>query len=264
MANPPFMTPKGGVVPHTKFRIAAKKAEVLFTDYIAEHLTTNGRAGIIVPEGIIFQSGTAYKALRKFLVEDCLVAVISLPAGVFNPYSGVKTSILILDKGLARQTDSIAFFKVENDGYDLGAQRRAIDKNDLPGLIKEIHDYLEKLRTGKKIVEKENMQLISKEKISANGEFNLGGERYRDGVASLSAFDQVRLDEVFTRISNGVNVSQADEQKQSRNGDGGASSGGGLGQPLRNNPADQSRDQTGNKDSENHCDDHGEFEPQLD
>lgn len=193
MANPPFMTPKGGVVPHTKFRIAAKKAEVLFTDYIAEHLTTNGRAGIIVPEGIIFQSGTAYKALRKFLVEDSLVAVIALPSGVFNPYSGVKTSILILDKGLARQSDSIAFFKVENDGYDLGAQRRAIDKNDLPRLTQEIHEYLEKLRSGKKAKETENMQIVPKEKIAANGEYNLGGVRYREVVFNSFKWPQLEL-----------------------------------------------------------------------
>ena len=85
-----------------------------------------------MPEGIIFQSQNAHKELRKRLVEDCLVAVVSLPAGVFNPYSGVKTSILLLDKALARRTDKIAFFKVENDGFDLGAQRRPIDKNDLP------------------------------------------------------------------------------------------------------------------------------------
>ena len=85
-----------------------------------------------MPEGIIFQSQTTYKQLRKMLVENYLVAVISLPAGVFQPYSGVKTSILILDKTLAKKADRIAFFKVENDGFDLGAQRRPIDKNDLP------------------------------------------------------------------------------------------------------------------------------------
>ena len=207
MANPPFMTPKGGVVPHTKFRVAAKKAEVLFTDYIAEHLTTNGRAGIIVPEGIIFQSGTAYKALRKFLVEDCLVAVISLPAGVFNPYSGVKTSILILDKGLARQTDSIAFFKVENDGYDLGAQRRPIEKNDLPGLAKEIHGYLERLRSGKKGSEKESLHLVSKAKIAASGEYNLGAERHRETPGVLGGWPLVRLDQICLQITDGSHFS---------------------------------------------------------
>ena len=66
------------------------------------------------------------------LVADCLIAVISLPAGVFQPYSGVKTSVLILDKRLAKMSQHILFLKIENDGFDLGAQRREIDKNDLP------------------------------------------------------------------------------------------------------------------------------------
>ncbi len=91
LANPPFMTPRGGIKPHNRFPIQSKRSEVLFVDYITEHLTPNGKAGIIVPEGIIFQSGGAYKQLRKMLVEDGLWAVVSLPQGVFNPYSGVKT-----------------------------------------------------------------------------------------------------------------------------------------------------------------------------
>ena len=111
LANPPFMTPKGGVTPHTKFRIAAKKAEVLFTDYIAEHLTPEGCGGVIVPNGIVATTQNAYVKLRRFLVEDSLVAVVSLPAGVFKPYSGVKTSILFFDKTLARQTKEILFLK---------------------------------------------------------------------------------------------------------------------------------------------------------
>ena len=146
LANPPFMSPKGGIKPHRRFSIQAKRSEVLFVDYMAEHLTPTGRAGIIVPEGIIFQSQTAYKELRKMLVENSLVAVVSLPAGCFNPYSGVKTSILILDKSLARQSDTIAFFKVENDGFGLGAQRRAIEKNDLPQVQAELAAYLHALR----------------------------------------------------------------------------------------------------------------------
>src|SRR5258708_40167354 len=65
MANPPFMSPKGGIRPHKKFSIQANRSEVLFVDYIAEHLNSSGRAGVIVPEGIIFQSGNAYTKLRK-------------------------------------------------------------------------------------------------------------------------------------------------------------------------------------------------------
>src|SRR3989344_92863 len=153
LANPPFMSPKGGIKPHKRFSIQAKRSEVLFVDYMAEHLTPTGRAGIIVPEGIIFQSQTAYTQLRKMLVEEYLVAVVSLPAGVFNPYSGVKTSILILDKSLARLSQTIAFFKVENDGFGLGAQRREIQKNDLPQAHAEIGEYLRRLRSRQSTVD---------------------------------------------------------------------------------------------------------------
>ncbi len=141
LANPPFMTPKGGIKPHARFGVKSNRAEVLFVDYIAEHLTPTGRAGIIVPEGIIFQSANAYKSLRKMLVNEYLWAVVSLPAGVFQPYSGVKTSILFLDKAKAKNIDEIMFVEVKNDGYDLGAQRKPIDKNDLPEALKKLKEH---------------------------------------------------------------------------------------------------------------------------
>jgi type I restriction enzyme M protein len=195
LANPPFMSPKGGIKPHKRFSIQAKRSEVLFVDYMAEHLTPNGRAAIIVPEGIIFQSQTAYKDLRKMLVENSLVAVVSLPAGCFNPYSGVKTSILILDKSLAKAADTIAFFKVENDGFGLGAQRRAFDKNDLPQVQAELAAYLQALRAKSSIESilpiTSTAQIVSKEKIAANGDYNLSGERYREGVVSNTAYPLV-------------------------------------------------------------------------
>jgi|GEM_PF-581367 len=158
LANPPFMTPKGGIVPHKRFSIQANRAEVLFVDYIAEHLSIKGRAGIIVPEGIIFQSANAYKNLRKNLMENWgLYAVVSLPSGVFQPYSGVKTSILLLDKELAKRTDEILFLKVENDGFDLGAQRRKIDKNDLPDCLHILNQW--KKTTLASLVRKEDQTL---------------------------------------------------------------------------------------------------------
>ena len=200
LANPPFMSPKGGIKPHKRFSIQAKRSEVLFVDYMAEHLTPTGRAAIIVPEGIIFQSQTAYKELRKMLVENSLVAVVSLPAGCFNPYSGVKTSILLLDKSLARQSDTIAFFKVENDGFGLGAQRRAIEKNDLPQVQAELAAYLQALRANAStetiLSLASTAQIVPKEKIAANGDYNLSGERYREGGAALSEYSHVTLGEV--------------------------------------------------------------------
>jgi len=150
LANPPFMTPKGGIRPHKRFSIQANRSEVLFVDYIMEHIATDGRAGVIVPEGIIFQSANAYKALRKALVENgYLYAVVSLPAGVFNPYSGVKTSVLLMDRTLAKKAKDILFVKIENDGFDLGAQRRESDKSDLPEALKILQAYRECVRKGK-------------------------------------------------------------------------------------------------------------------
>ncbi|MGH2397485.1 MAG: N-6 DNA methylase, partial [bacterium] len=208
LANPPFMSPKGGIKPHNRFSVQSKRSEVLFVDYMAEHLTPSGRAGIIVPEGIIFQSQTAYTQLRKMLVEEFLVAVVSLPAGVFNPYSGVKTSILILDKSLAKKADTIAFFKIENDGFGLGAQRRPIDKDDLPAVAAAIKKYELGIMNGEDvsapgfIPHNSSFILVSKEKIAANGDYNLSGERYREGAATVAAYPQVTLSEV-ARVKNG-------------------------------------------------------------
>lgn len=212
LANPPFMSPKGGIKPHNRFSVQSKRSEVLFVDYMAEHLTPSGRAGIIVPEGIIFQSQTAYKQLRKMLVEECLVVVVSLPAGVFNPYSGVKTSILILDKALAKLTGSIGFFKIGNDGFNLGAQRRPIEQDDLPQARDEIAEYLRRLRARESL---EDFQpalglVVPRERIAENGDFNLGGERYKEEVKRASAFPIIPLAELCDLIG-GATPSKQDE-----------------------------------------------------
>lgn len=193
LANPPFMSPKGGIKPHKRFSIQATRSEVLFVDYIHEHLSPNGRAGIIVPEGIIFQSGTAYKALRKLLVQNSLVAVVSLPAGVFQPYSGVKTSILILDKRLAKQTDKILFVKVGNDGFSLGAQRRPIDQDDLPQAEKALSEFFavpDGFENGALA------QAVERGKVGENGEWSLSGERYGNEVAKHSVFEPTTIAQV--------------------------------------------------------------------
>ena len=174
LANPPFMTPKGGIQPHKKFGISANRAEVLFVDYIASHLKPTGRAGIVVPEGIIFQSGKAYKELRKNLVENYLYAVVSLPAGVFNPYAGVKTSVLLLDKELAKQRDEILFVKVENDGYSLSAQRRPIAGNQFPEAI----EVIEKFKAGEEL-SSEFAHAVPRSEIAESGDYNLSGDRYK-------------------------------------------------------------------------------------
>ena len=141
LANPPFMSPKGGIKPHKRFSVPSNRSEVLFVDYMLEHLTPNGRAAIIVPEGIIFQSGTAYKRLRETLLKEALIGVISLPSGVFQPYSGVKTSILILDKRIAKNSPNIIFSDIRAIGMSIGIKRTVTEHNDLPFVLKDYAAY---------------------------------------------------------------------------------------------------------------------------
>jgi len=207
MANPPFMSPKGGIRPHKRFSVQANRAEVLFVDYIKEHLRPNGRAGVIVPEGIIFQSGTAYKQLRKLLVEDGLFAAVSLPSGVFNPYSGVKTSILFLDNQLAKQSDSILFVKVDSDGFDLGAQRRETGRSDLPLALMLIDSYKRNIASQNlpKTDELEELSkntisiFVPKSKIRELGDYYLTGDRYKEiNQIKNQKYAMVELDKVCT------------------------------------------------------------------
>jgi type I restriction enzyme M protein len=192
LANPPFMSPKGGVETHSKFSVQSSRSEVLFVDYIMNHLRPKGRAGIIVPEGIIFQSGVSYKQLRKNLVEDGLFAVVSLPSGVFNPYAGVKTSILLFDAEMGRQQKEILFVKIENDGFDLGAQRREKAGSNLPEAARVLFAW----RNGEKI-ESKLAQWVSREKISETGDYNLSGDRYRVATDYTNAkWPMVELGEV--------------------------------------------------------------------
>ncbi len=199
LANPPFMSPKGGVSTHSKFSIQSNRSEVLFVDYIMNHLRPKGRAGIIVPEGIIFQSATAHKKLRENLVKDGLCAVISLPSGVFNPYAGVKTSILIFDNEVARQKEEILFLKIENDGFDLGAQRRPINGSNLPEAV----EIFNKWKSGKKIESKIALY-VERKKILENEDFNLSGDRYREVKDYSNAkWPNVKLSELCDFIGKG-------------------------------------------------------------
>ena len=214
LANPPFMTPKGGIMPHSRYRVKAKRSEVLFVDYISEHLNPTGRAAIIVPEGIVFQSANAYKELRKYLVDDGLLyAVISLPAGVFNPYSGVKTSILLIDKSFARLKDEILFVKLNNDGFDLGAQRREIKGSEIPEIVRIVKKYYADLKsqtTDDEILQHPHVTIAPKEKIAAK-DYILVGERYKESNNIISKWPLVSIGEVCELRVGGTPSKQQEE-----------------------------------------------------
>jgi len=202
LANPPFFSPKGGIQPHSRFGVQSTRAEVLFVDYIMEHLKPTGRAGIVVPEGIVEKQSNTYKYLRKKLIDDCLVGVISLPAGLFQPYSGVKTSILILDKELNQKSVNIFFAKVENDGFSLGAKRTPISKNDLS----EIKQLISVFSKNNNVVKSDIFQTIEKSEIQQK-DYNLGASSYKSTSIFKSDYPKKLLID-FASLQRGTTITK--------------------------------------------------------
>lgn len=136
LANPPF---KGSldyddVHPSLLKKVKTKKTELLFVTLILKMLKVGGRCAMIVPDGVLFGSSKAHQALRQQLVDDNqLEAVISLPSGVFRPYAGVSTAIIVFTKGGA--TDNVFFYDVQADGLSLDDKRTEIEENDLPDML---------------------------------------------------------------------------------------------------------------------------------
>lgn len=149
-ANPPFMTPKGGIKPHQRFSVQSRRSEVLFLDYFLEHLTPRGKAGVIVPEGIHFVGHSAHVQLRRLLLEGgFLLADITLPHGVFKPYASVKTHILLIDRGLARRSGSVLFVEIENDGFTQSDTREPVPGSQLSSATELVLKYKTALVEGK-------------------------------------------------------------------------------------------------------------------
>ena len=136
LANPPFSgrIDRDRIVDDVKIGTTTA-TELLFVKYMVDNLKPDGRCGVIVPEGVLFGSTGAHKELRRILLQNNRVdAVLSLPGGVFQPYSGVKTSVLILRKG--GRTERVMFLHADNDGFKLDANHdQPIEADDLPGLI---------------------------------------------------------------------------------------------------------------------------------
>jgi type I restriction enzyme M protein len=137
LANPPFKgsIDKGDI--NESLSLATTKTELLFINRIIKSLKIGGRAGVIVPDGVLFGSSTAHKQARKMLLNDCeLQGVISMPSGVFKPYAGVSTAILIFVKG--GETEKVWFYDMKSDGFTLDDKRSRINGGgDLPDLVEK-------------------------------------------------------------------------------------------------------------------------------
>ena len=196
VANPPFITPTGGAHRHSRFAIASNKTEVLFCEWMVHHINFNGRMGVIVPEGIIFDQNKGHQAIRKLFLDNGLWCVVSLPQKVFNPYSPVKTSIVFLDKTL--KPEQVLFYEIENHGFSLNTNPAPINKNDLPNALEVIKKYRTNLQNGKQTIFDEiKYYTILKQKILENSTTDLSGNKHRNGnIKLIKNVEHINIGEV--------------------------------------------------------------------
>lgn len=134
LANPPFKGSIDSSDMNERFKSGTKKTELLFIELIYSLLVTGGRAAVIVPDGVLFGTSKAHIEIRKIIIDKCkLEGIISMPSGVFKPYAGVSTAVVIFQKGGA--TDDVWFYNMEGDGFTLDDKRNKSDKNDIPNIV---------------------------------------------------------------------------------------------------------------------------------
>ena len=177
LANPPF---KGSldadIVSSDLLKICkTKKTELLFLALFLRMLKVGGRGAVIVPDGVLFGSSTAHKAIRKELVDgNRLEAVISMPSGVFKPYAGVSTGILVFTKTGHGGTDKVWFYDMRSDGFSLDDKRTPVAENDIPDIIARFHD----LPSEESRERTEQSFFVTKAEIVENG-YDLSINKYK-------------------------------------------------------------------------------------
>lgn len=188
LANPPFSgrVQEESILSDLNYKLNTRATELLFLKWFIDHLTPGGRGGVIVPAGVLFGSTNAATNLRELLMTECdLQAVINLPSGVFRPYSGVGTAVLIFEKGSA--TKSVWFYDLTADGFSLDDKRTPIAANDIP-------DVLAKWQTRE---EGPNSYRVPVEKIKEH-DWSLAAGRYRETTAK--AVDHDRPAEILSEV----------------------------------------------------------------
>jgi type I restriction enzyme M protein len=181
LANPPFA---GSLDYETTSKdllkvVKTKKTELLFLAQFVRMLKAGGRAAVIVPDGVLFGSSTAHRTLRKLLVEEQkLDAVVKLPSGVFRPYAGVSTAILLFTRTDSGGTDEVWFYDVQADGYSLDDKRNLVEADDLPDVRAR---WAERAGTERQRARTEQSFCVSKADIVAQG-YDLSLNRYKEVV----------------------------------------------------------------------------------
>lgn len=197
LANPPF---KGSldeedVDPEVLRTVKTKKTELLFVALILRMLKVGGRAAVIVPDGVLFGSSKAHQQLRKTLIEDNqLESIVSLPSGVFKPYAGVSTAVMLFTKG--GETDRVWFYDLQADGLSLDDKRTPIEDNDLPDLVVQWREYAAAASGGESLESWQDKTqkafVVDKADIAAN-KYDLSINRYKEVVYEEEQYDPPKV-----------------------------------------------------------------------
>lgn len=191
LANPPF---KGTIdtertAPNLLKVCNTKKTELLFLALFLRTLKIGGRCACIVPDGVLFGSSNAHKSIRKEIVENNkLEAIISMPSGVFQPYAGVSTAIMIFTKTTTGGTDKVWFYDMTADGYSLDAKRTKIKENDIPDIIERYNNLdkeVDRLRTDKSF-------FVTKEEIISN-DYDLSINKYKEIIQEKVEYENPKV-----------------------------------------------------------------------
>lgn len=175
LANPPFKGSIDVTDVNSRFKTKTKKTELLFIELIYDLLVPGGKAAVIVPEGVLFGTSKAHIDIRKILIDKCkLEGIISMPSGVFKPYAGVSTAVIIFQK--SGITDKVWFYGMQGDGYTLDDKRtRAKDKDDIPDILVQWTNWQTKNKSKK---ENKNVVIVDVKDIRDN-KYDLSISRYK-------------------------------------------------------------------------------------
>jgi len=194
MANPPFTgnIDKGDI--NESLKLPTTKTELLFVERIFTMLKMGGTSAVIVPQGVLFGSGNAFVTLRKMLIEKAeLKAVIAMPSGVFKPYAGVSTAILIFTKG--GETNKVWFYDMQADGYTLDDKRNKIETSDLPDIVTQF-----KARNNQKENDREAKYFFVPKAEIIENEYDLSISKYKEEVFEEVVYESSKL--IFRKLKN--------------------------------------------------------------
>jgi type I restriction enzyme M protein len=209
MANPPFTgnIDKGDL--NETFTVSTTKSELLFVERIYKMLRMGGTAGVVVPQGVLFGSGKAFKDIRKILIDKCeLKAVISMPSGVFKPYAGVATAILIFTKG--GETNNVWFYEMQSDGWSLDDKRNPLVKPDGNRDYGDLHVIINayKKRDPKKESDRTQKYFFVPKAEIEEKEFDLSLSKYKVEIYEDVKYDEPK--EILTKLkTNEQNIVSA-------------------------------------------------------